>query len=131
MNTNTHQRRTATSVRRAVPALAIVVLAIGLGACQTPPRGEAVPKAPVIQPAEVPQGIDTSRPADRIEAELERRAQLEYEAQLTKSVSVQYRGRTADTIDRLTSDNDRFAGVPVDRIVEQLEREANGAPRFY
>ena len=43
MNTNTHGRRTSTSVRRAVPAFAIVALAIGLGACQTPQGGAAVP----------------------------------------------------------------------------------------
>jgi len=98
MNTNTHNRRTSTFAQRAVPALAIVVLAIGLGGCQTP-RGEAVPQVPAVQKADAPVSHELGRVADRIEAELARQAQapattfpswtaritaeLEYQAQLS------------------------------------------------
>lgn len=130
MNSNTNPRRTSTSVRRAVPALAIVVLAIGLGACQTPGFRAAVPQAPVIQPAEVPAGIDTSRPADRIVEALE--AQAKQQAQ---SPAVRYQGLPADRIDdaqlREQAATDRFDGIPADRIEEQLTREAAGAPVYY
>lgn len=89
--TTTHTRRTSRSARRTVPALAIVVLAVGLGACQTPPRaGGVVEEVPVVEQVQVPEGIDTRQPADRIEAELERRAQ---------SPSVQSRHVVADRLD--------------------------------
>lgn len=148
MNTNTNGRRTSMSIRRAVPAVAIVALAIGLGACQTPPRGAAVPQAPVIQPAEVPAGVDTSRPADRITEQLERQAklpsthfpswtadrleaQLEYEASLTVKSTDRFRGMSADRIEeklaREQAANDaRYEGVPADRIDERLQRQVGG-----
>ena len=148
MNTNTQSRRTSTFARRAVPALAIVVLAIGLGACQTP-QGEAVPEAPVVkQAAPAPEGIELGRPADRIAEEIARRAQapattfpswtaritaeVEYQAQLSQQPSVRFRGMTADrVVEQLAKEQDRFKGMTADRIVEQLDREAHGTPIFY
>lgn len=134
MNTSTNTRGTSSSFRRAVPVLAIVALAVGLAACQTPPRGSAVPQAPVIQPAEVPAGVDINRPADRIVEQIERRnrdvnlpswtdritaeleyqarevylpswtdritAQVEYEASVSVKDTDQFRGMTADRIER-------------------------------
>jgi hypothetical protein len=123
MNSNTNGRQTSTSARRVVPAIAIVALAIGLGACQTPPRGAAAPEAPVRQNAAVPAGIDSSRPADRITEQLARQAsapqthfgswtdritaQVEYEASLT-----------ATSVDANEVEKD----APADRIVERLHR---------
>ena len=154
MNTNTEGRRTSTFARRAVPALAIVVLAIGLGACQTP-RGDAVQQAPVVPQAAAvqkadpaPVGIELGRPVDRIAEEIARRAQapatnfpswtaritaeVEYQAQLSQQPSVRFRGMTADRIvEQLAKEQDRFKGMTADRIVETLDREAPGAPVFY
>jgi hypothetical protein len=148
MNTNTNGRRTSQSLRRAVPAIAIVALAIGLGACQTPPRGAAVPEvAPVVQPAQVPAGVDSSRPADRIAEQLERlakapathfpswtdriTAQLEYEASLTVKSTDRFKGMSADRVEeQIARENaaksDEFKGVPADRIVERLGRVVHG-----
>jgi hypothetical protein len=147
MNTNTNGRRTSMSARRVVPAVAIVALAIGLAACQTPQRGAAVPEAPVRQNAEVPAGVDTLRPADRITEQLERQArlpqthfgswtdrvtaQLEYEASLTVSSADRFRGMSADRVAEQiarekAADSEEFKGVPADRIVERLEREVAG-----
>ena len=127
MNTNTEGRRTSTFARRAVPALAIVALAIGLGACQTP-RAETVPQAPVVKNAEAPVGIELGRPADRIAEEIARQAQ----AQLSRQPSVRFRGMTADRIEeQLAKEQGRFKGMTADRIVEQLDREAHGAPVHY
>jgi len=145
MNTNTNGRRTSMSARRAVPAFAIVVLAIGLGACQTPPRGAAVPEAPVIQPVQVPEGVDRTRPVDRIVEQLERlaqapetrfpgwtknrvTAQLEYEASL-KVTADRFRGMPADRVaEQIAREkaaaNAEFKGMPADRVVERLQRQA-------
>ena len=123
MNSKTSTPRTS-SVRRVVPAVAIVVLAIGLGACQTPPRGTVVPQEPVVQSVPVPAGIDTNRPADRIAEQLAREsatvrlpswtdritAQIEYEASLT------------------VKSTGRFNGMPADRVEEQLARESAATP---
>jgi hypothetical protein len=155
MNTNTEGGRTSTFARRAVPALAIVVLAIGLGACQTP-RGEAVQQAPVVQQADrapvkadrPPVGIQLGRPADRIAEEIARQAlgpatsfpswtaritaEVEYQVQLSQQPSVRFRGMTADRIvEQLAKEQDRFKGMTADRIVEQLDREAHGTPVLY
>jgi hypothetical protein len=148
MNTNTHSRRTSTFARRAVPALAIVVLAVGLGACQTP-RGEVAPEAPVVAPAaQAPADVELGRPADRIAEEIARRAQapatnfpswtaritaeVQYQAQLSQQPSVRFRGMTADrVVEQLAKEQNRFDGMTADRIVEQLEREAAGSPIFY
>ena len=152
MNGNTHTPRTSTSVRRAVPALAIVALAVGLGACQTPPRGQAALEAQVIQQVQEPVqvGLDRTRPADRIAEAIERRAareavndrlgswtdrvtaQLEHQAKLSQSPSVRFRGMSADRIEeQLAREADRFDGMSADRIVEKLEREPAGAPKYY
>jgi hypothetical protein len=143
MNTNTNGRRTSTSARRVVPAIAIVALAIGLGACQTPPRGAAAPQAPVHQNAAVPAGIDSSRPADRITEQLARQAaapqthfgswtdritaQIEYQASLTVSSADRFRGMSADRVAEQiarekAASSEEFKGVPADRIVERLHR---------
>ena len=147
MNTNTNSRRTSTSARRVVPAVAIVALAIGLGACQTPQRGAAAPEAPVRQNAAVPAGIDSNRPADRITEQLERQArapqthfgswtdritaQLEYEASLTVSSADRFRGMSADRVAEQiarekAANSEEFKGVPADRIVERLQRQVGG-----
>jgi hypothetical protein len=94
MNSNTTTPRTSKSLRRAVPALAIVVLAIGLGACQTPPKGAI--QEPAARSVQVPAGIDTRLPADRI----------------------------AEQLDRQALDAERFSGMPADRIADQLARES-------
>lgn len=148
MNRNTHTRQTSTSVRRAVPALVIVTLAIGLGACQTP-RNAVVPEpVPAVQPAPVPEGVDLSRPADRIAEQLARQAvappthfptwtdritaQIEYEATLTVSPSVRFRGVPADRVaERLQREQAQFRGMTADRIAEQLNRQTAGAPVYF
>ncbi len=151
MNTNTHGRRTSMSVRRAVPAIAIVALAIGLGACQTPPGGAAVPQAPVIQPAEVPAREGLTTPSDRVTQAIERaealkrvqsdrfngmtadriEAQLEYEASLTVKSTDRFQGMTADRIEdaiarERAASGEGFEGVPADRVAERLQREVGG-----
>jgi hypothetical protein len=144
-NTSTSGRRTSMSARRVVPAIAIVALAIGLGACQTPQRGAAAPEAPVRQNAEVPAGVDTWRPADRIVEQLARQAredrfgdwtdritaQLEYEASLSVSSADRYSGMLADRVAEQiarekAANSEEFKGVPADRIVERLDREVAG-----
>jgi hypothetical protein len=126
MNTNTNGRRTSTSARRVVPAIAIVALAIGLAACQTPQRGDAAPEAPVRQNAEVPAGVDTWRPADRIAEQLERQV-----SRPTVQSSERFGGMTADRVAEQiarekAASSEEFKGVPADRIVERLDREVAG-----
>lgn len=102
MNTRTDARAAGRRITTRVGAFAAAgVLLVGLTACQTPTAAErrtATVTGPDFRPAAVvPQGIDTSRPADRIVEEIERR-----QAELAE----------------------RFAGVPADRIEETLAREA-------
>lgn len=151
MNTNTHGRRTSMSVRRAVPAIAIVALAIGLGACQTPPGGAAVPQAPVIQPAEVPAREGLTTPSDRVTQAIERaealkrvqsdrfngmtadriEAQLEYEASLTVKSTDRFQGMTADRIEDAIARERAASGEGLNsasaaRLTEQYDRAAHG-----
>ena len=142
MNINTEDRRTSTFARRAVPALAIVALALGLGACQTP-QGSAVPQAPVVKLVEYPPGVDLTPTSDRVAQALERiaqsreahlgtwtdriTAQLEYEASLTVKSTDRFKGMSADRIEEQlarekAAAGEEFKGVPADRVVEQLQR---------
>ena len=127
MNTNTNGRRTPMSIRRAVPAIAIVALAIGLGACQTPPRGAAVPEAPaVIQHVEVPAGVDRTRPADRVAEQLER-----LKASQTAKSTDRFKGMSADRVAEQiareqAANAEKYKGMPADRVVDRLNREVAG-----
>ena len=149
MNTNTNGRRTSTSVRRAVPALAIVALAIGLGACQTPPRGQAVPQAPVIQPCRHGSGGRRHQPAggsDRraartagprgpaVHPELDRphHRTARVRGIADRAVDVRFRGMPADRIEELTgrrepTNSEEFDGMPADRIVERSSARCRAA----
>ena len=90
------------TTRRPVIVFALII-GLALTGCQT-----AVPgPAPAVQPApaapHAPVGVDTNRPADRVAEEIERNA------------------------DRMAELSKRFAGVPADRVEEQLRREAVAA----
>ena len=102
MNTQTNGRRTSISFRGAIPAVAIVALAIGLGACQTPPQRAAAPVAPVMRHAQVPAGVDMWRPADRIAEQLARQA--------------------SPSVNSATPNGEELEDAPADRIVERLNR---------
>lgn len=70
--------------------LASATLAVGLAACQTPTQTNTpTPEARRAAPA-VPPGVDLSRPADRIEEDIER---------LRSERSAELERRTADRID--------------------------------
>ena len=94
-----------TTARRTGAAVTLIV-GLVLTGCQTAASAPSpAPKpAPASQQApaapHAPGGIDTSRPADRVAEEIERNA------------------------DRMAELSKRFAGVPADRIEEQLQREA-------
>ncbi|WP_404433463.1 hypothetical protein LG299_03185 [Microbacterium lacus] len=99
MSTHTETRTAGRRITTKVGALvAAGVLLVGLSACQTPTAAERsadTTKQESRPAAVVPQGIDTTRSADRIAEDIERR-QAE-------------RG-------------ERYAGVPADRIEEMLAR---------
>jgi hypothetical protein len=92
-----------TTIHRAVAVCALVA-GLALTGCQTPgehvvaPRPHHFPTTP-----HAPVGIDVHRPADRVAEDIE---------------------RNQDRMDELAK---RFAGVPADRVEEQLAREAAAA----
>jgi hypothetical protein len=110
--------------RRIVPAVAVIALAVGLGACQTPSRVDVVPEAPsgpvVRQHVDRPAGVEMYLPADRIEEQLAREArlareaegpvlgtwtnrilaQIEYEKTHPAGPSLQFNGMTADRLEK-------------------------------
>ena len=96
---------TRKSFRQAAAAAALI-LVIGLTGCQTAAVTQDDPKPavdPVREAPRPPAGIDTSKQADRVAEQIERNEERKREM------------------------SKRFKGVPADRIVEQLEREANAA----
>jgi hypothetical protein len=97
MNTTSTSRMT---IRRVVAVCALVA-GLALTGCQTPPDETAVPQLHHFPSTpRSPIGIDVHRPADRIAEDFERHN------------------------DRMNELSKRFAGVPADRVEEQLAREA-------
>jgi hypothetical protein len=93
------------SFRRAAAAAALVV-GLALTGCQTAAVSDDGPKPavkPVREAPQAPAGVDTTKQADRMAEQIERNH------------------------DRMREMSQRFAGVPADRIVEQLERERAAA----
>lgn len=89
-----------TNLRRAV-AGCVLAVALALTGCQTPTGHAAVPQVHRFPASpHAPIGIDVHRPADRVAEDIE---------------------RNQDRMDELSK---RFAGVPADRVEEQLAREA-------
>jgi hypothetical protein len=124
MNTNTNAGRTSMSRRRAVPAVAIVALAIGLGACQTPPDGAAAPESPVIPHAQVPAGVDMWRPPDRITEQLARQATAPktHFGSWTDRITAQIQYEASLTVNSADAISEELKHLPADRIVERLHR---------
>lgn len=89
---------------RQAAAGAALILGLGLTGCQSATvtqEGPAPAVNPVREAPRPPAGIDTSKQADRVAEQIERNEERKREM------------------------SKRFKGVPADRIVEQLEREAN------
>lgn len=110
---NTTSTSAARMTARRTGVAFVLIAGLVLAGCQaalsapsrTPRPAAAFQYAPAAPYA--PAGVDTSRPADRVAEGIERNA------------------------DRMAELSKRFAGVPADRIEEQLQREAatGGASR--
>ena len=109
-----------------MPAFAIVALAVGLAACQTPTAAAPAVEKPAVVSVPVPKGIETNRYADRIQEQIERR-----EGQ-TRDLIEQLRGHPADRVQAALDKLDRVESLPapeahlpgwVNRILAQIEFE--------
>jgi hypothetical protein len=101
MNTTTTSRMT---IPRSVAVFALVA-GLALTGCQTPAGSAVVLKQHRFPATHAPAGVDVHRPADRVAEDIE---------------------RNQDRMDELAK---RFAGVPADRVEEQLAQVARATAR--